>query len=114
MCNPKHLVLSHKRGSAKCRKCGRTHTLSAHWSHAKPGNVAGVSKLAKGKRYAATRTNPPMQVYADVKHIVAKKGPGHRCDAACKRANHTYIHRFKPGVQIFGMPDGSLKVISKK
>jgi len=31
----KRLIRSHKRSSPKCKKCGRAHTTSAHWSHAR-------------------------------------------------------------------------------
>lgn len=57
--------------------------------------------------------NPPGAiVYHRLLKIEAKKGPGHRCDAACKRADHSYFHDFGPGAVVYGMPDGSLKIRS--
>lgn len=60
------------------------------------------------------RKNAPLEVYQDVVEIVARKGPGHKCDAKCKRANHTYRHKFsqKHHVTIFGNSDGSLTIRS--
>jgi hypothetical protein len=55
--------------------------------------------------------NPPRRlIYERIREIVATKGPGHRCDAACRRARHTYVHRFKRKVSIFGLKDGKLAV----
>lgn len=52
-----------------------------------------------------------VKIYDRVIEVVARKGPGHHCDAECARANHTYIHKFgrrKSGV--WGEPDGSLLI----
>jgi len=54
--------------------------------------------------------NPPVKIYDRIKEIVAVKGPGHRCDAACRRARHTYVHKFSSSASIYGMPDGSLVI----
>jgi len=75
------------------------------------GRAQGPSARRRYHVARAHSVNPPgVQIYPNVKSIVAQKGPGHPCDAACKRANHTYIHRFKPGAKMLGMPDGSLRI----
>ena len=55
--------------------------------------------------------NPrPVQIYSRVKEVIAQKGPGHKCDAACKRAHHMYRHVFKEKAGIYGNPDGTLTI----
>lgn len=56
------------------------------------------------------KQNPPIEIYSRIKEIIAVKGPGHKCDAACKRAGHTYRHAFKQKAGVYGNPDGSLTV----
>lgn len=52
--------------------------------------------------------NPPeTKIYERVIEVVAVKGPGHRCDAACKRARHTYVHKFTRKSGVYGSADGS-------
>jgi hypothetical protein len=62
------------------------------------------------KALAVNKEQAPVKVYERIKEIIAVKGPGHRCDAACKRARHTYVHRFTRRAGVYGMPDGSLSV----
>jgi len=51
------------------------------------------------------------EIYAHLREIVATKGPGHlNCDAACRRARHTYRHVFTSGPPVLGKPDGSLEI----
>jgi hypothetical protein len=57
-----------------------------------------------------SKKNPPVKIYEKLVEIVAVKGPGHPCDAACKRARHTYVHKFTSRPSIYGMPDGSLVI----
>ncbi len=72
-----------------------------------PGRSCGNAMRQPG--YAAAK-NPPVEIYAKVKEIIAVKGPGHKCDAACKRAGHTYRHTFTEKAGIYGNPDGSLTI----
>jgi hypothetical protein len=59
--------------------------------------------------------NPPRtEIYENLKEIIAVKGPGHRCDTACKRARHTYRHIFKTSPKILGNSDGSLTIRGEK
>lgn len=51
-----------------------------------------------------------VEIYSSIKEIIAVKGAGHKCDAACRRAHHTYRHTFKPGSRVLGNPDGSLTI----
>lgn len=55
----------------------------------------------------------PMQIYGRLLRIEAQKGPGHVCDAECKKANHCYFHDFTKHAKVWGMPDGSLKIVDK-
>lgn len=78
---------------------------------------ADVKAYAKRRRrmgfrtYAVKKKNPARPiVYHRLLRIEAQKGPGHRCDAACKRANHSYYHDFTKGAVVYGNPDGSVLV----
>jgi hypothetical protein len=55
----------------------------------------------------------PTEIYGQVLSIVAKKGRGHQCSPACKRANHTYIHRFKSRPPMTGSADRQTLMIGK-
>ncbi|MFA5430375.1 MAG: hypothetical protein WC329_04380 [Candidatus Omnitrophota bacterium] len=60
-------------------------------------------------------SNPPcVKVYERIEEIVARKGPGHRCDAACRAAGHMYRHKFsrRHNAGVFGNSDGSLTIKS--
>jgi hypothetical protein len=76
---------------------------------AKKNPVPWTGKAAY-KHFARGLNNPPVKIYDRIKEIVAVKGPGHPCDAACRRARHTYVHKFTSGASIYGMPDGSLVI----
>jgi hypothetical protein len=57
--------------------------------------------------------NPPrVKVYENIREIVATKGRGHKCDAACRKARHTYIHKFNGSASVYGNPDGTLTIQS--
>lgn len=70
----------------------------------------GVKGL--GKRPPARRVKNPRRpvIYHRLLRIEARKGPGHRCDAGCKKANHSYFHDFTAGAVVYGNPDGSVLV----
>ena len=88
------------------------------------GRIGGTPKkrsyyrgIAEGMLDAAEQygMNPPVQIYSDVLEIVARKGPRHNCDAACKRAGHTYRHKFtKAGTEVLGNRDGSITLRNKR
>lgn len=49
-----------------------------------------------------------VKIYGRVLTIHAQKTGVHRhCDAECKRVGHKYVHDFKPGVKLMGLPDGA-------
>ena len=51
-------------------------------------------------------------IYKRVLSVQAQKIGFHRhCDAECKQANHKYIHDFKPGAKLLGIPDGSFLML---
>jgi hypothetical protein len=52
-------------------------------------------------------------IYKRVLSIQAQKIGFHRhCDAECKRVDHKYIHDFKPGANLLGIPDGSFLMLA--
>ena len=54
-----------------------------------------------------TQGNPPETlIYDEALEITARKGQGHRCDPACKRANHVYRHKFTHKHGVYGTSDG--------
>jgi len=72
-----------------------------------------VQPLGARRQRRAPASNPrrPTEIYAHLREIVATKGPGHlNCDAACKRARHTYRHVFTSGPPVLGLADGSLEI----
>jgi len=52
-----------------------------------------------------------VKIYSSVIKIYASKaGMPHNCDAECKRHGHRYVHKFKSGAAIYGLPDGSIMI----
>jgi hypothetical protein len=56
------------------------------------------------------KKNPP-QIYGWVTRIEAVKGPGHKCDAECRRHGHRYYHDFsrKNRVELWANSDTNSK-----
>lgn len=51
-------------------------------------------------------------IYLRVLSIQAQKIGYHRhCDAECKRVDHKYVHDFKRGAKLLGIPDGSFLML---
>lgn len=73
--------------------------------------LARASQVLRYARRTTAKRNPALPViYERLDRIEATKGPGHRCDAECKRKGHGYFHDFGPGAVIYGLPDGSLMI----
>lgn len=99
-------------GNKKCSKCGKMHGKGEHRFHGagafhRTHAFAFNPRRTRGRRLSNPRG---VVIYGQALRITAKKTQPHVCDAACKRANHSYFHDFKPGAVIYGMPDGSLKI----
>jgi len=51
-------------------------------------------------------------IYRRVLSVQAQKLGFHRhCDAECKQVNHKYVHDFKRGANLLGIPDGAALVL---
>jgi len=73
--------------------------------------AGGNPRRPRRKTYRAK--NPPIgrrEIYSRVGSITAQKGPGHACDAKCKRAQHWYEHKFKKGVGVYKEPNGDVRL----
>lgn len=77
---------------------------------------ADWKKRGVRKKNPKRRRNPGGKpvIYHRLLRIEARKGPGHRCDAGCKKANHSYFHDFNAGAVVYGNPDGSVLVKSNQ
>jgi len=54
------------------------------------------------------------KIYERVISIRASKaGMPHQCDEECRRHGHRYEHKFRHKAAIYGMPDGSLRIVEE-
>jgi hypothetical protein len=80
-----------------------------------PGLRAARAVGAKKRKNPVTvhSTSKPIEIYGRLLRIEAQKGTGHFCDAKCKAAGHRYFHNFSKHAYVYGMPDGSLKIVDR-
>lgn len=77
------------------------------------GRIAGGDVGIRGRalRGHLALLNPRLvKIYDRVIEIVARKGPGHKCDAECRAANHEYVHNFTGKHGIYGLADKSILI----
>jgi len=97
----------HERLTRKCKVCGHYHGKGQHRFH-------GEGSFHQTHLFTFNPGgNMPTPIYGQVLSIIAKKGRGHQCSPACKRANHTYIHRFKSRPPMTGSVDRQTLMIGK-
>lgn len=101
-------VPPHERLTKKCQVCGLYHGKGQHRFHGE-GSFHQTHLFSFNPRGGSM----PTQIYAQVLSIVAKKGPGHKCSPGCRRANHTYIHRFKSRPPMTGSADRQTLMIGR-
>lgn len=51
------------------------------------------------------------KIYGRVLRVEAQKTGIHRCDAACKKAQHRYFHNFSTKPALYGTPDRKMLII---
>lgn len=90
-----------------------------------PSDVAIIKRIIEDfeqpRRRGLTRVNPKslknprlVKIYGRVERINAQKTQPHICDAGCKKFNHRYFHDFKPGAQMYGLPNGDILITTRK
>jgi hypothetical protein len=78
------------------------------------GRVRGARFGRHVFRRASSRRNPPgVKIYERLSKVYAQKGPGHKCDPACKRAGHWYYHVFTSRPKMYGLSNGDVLISSR-
>lgn len=122
-----HLDWHHKRGDALMKNpkgYGKAFTfhgsftsklLAVKRERSIPGSFIeaknGRYYVLKPKRVKNPQSKRLVRIYGRVLKIEAQKTGAHRnCDAECKRCQHKYVHDFRPGAVMYGLPDGSILI----
>lgn len=108
---PGRPVVPAHEGREYCSACKVPHSKNQHRFH-------GSGSFHKTHLWSFPKANPgkPVVIYDRVFAITARKGQPHPtvCDAECKAKNHCYIHEFKPGAVMYGLPNGDILIRSDK
>lgn len=91
----KSLVTKRKRGLIKNR--------------CKPNSVRFYHRKVKAKRPKKNPRQKPSLIYGDVKSIIASGNTTRGI-----KPTDVFEHKFGKGAKIFGMPDGTLRIVGKK
>ncbi len=131
----KPVIPAHAALTKKCKLCRHAHGKGEHrfhgpdsynMSHAmafsfnpharRKGHMR--KRVIRRRMVRRVRRNPGapggVVIYHKVLRIEAQKGPGHRCDAECKKFGHRYFHDFKTKPMMLGLPNGDIVIRSRR